>query len=90
MNNTPILLPTYDELTDDLKLLSDIIGLENVIKLINNLQGLEFYIPKYTKLKKYINRYLNFRKGASIKQISLELNVSEQFIRNFQYAEKKT
>jgi Mor family transcriptional regulator len=63
--------------------LSDIIGIENVIKLIENLGGTNFYIPKYSKLDKFVKRFLIINKGASNKKICLDLNVSEQYIRNF-------
>lgn len=75
--------PNYEELTEDLQLMSNIIGIDNVVKLIENLGGTNFYIPKYSKLDKFIKRFLLDNKGLSNKKICLDLNVSEQYIRNF-------
>lgn len=73
---------TEDELTDDLKLIAEVCGMDSVRKLLQHLAGLSFYVPKVSRLDKFINRYLKENKGKSVKNLALELGVSDQFLRN--------
>lgn len=73
----------YEELTPDLALLADIIGIEAVNKLIENLAGMSFYVPKIAKFPKYIQRIYEMEKdNYSIKEMSLKIGISEQYLRN--------
>jgi len=72
-----------DELTNDLDMIAEVIGIDNVYKLLGELQGISFYIPKITRLDKFIARYMSENKDKSSKQIAKELRVSEIFINNF-------
>ncbi|MDC1068025.1 hypothetical protein OAQ99_02570 [Candidatus Kapabacteria bacterium] len=76
------LKPTYSELTPDLQIMSDVIGVDNVQRLIEELGGTNFYIPKYSKLDTFVKRYITLNKGLSNKKLCIDLRVSEQYIRN--------
>jgi hypothetical protein len=70
-----------DELTDDLLLISRSCGVDVVRKLLKYMSGLAFYIPKMSRMDKFVNRYFRENSNKSIKQIANELGVSEQYLR---------
>jgi len=70
-----------EELTDDMQDLSRIIGLKNVIKLIGEYGGSHFYVPKISKFKKFISRFIDENGDLTIRKIARVFNVSEQFLR---------
>ncbi len=70
-----------DDLKGDLRLLSDICGLDTVRVLMKNLGGLSFYIPKITHLDSFVFRYINHNKNKNFKEIAKDLNVSQQFVK---------
>jgi hypothetical protein len=72
-----------EDLTPDLQLMAAVIGIENVIKLIKELQGSSFYIPKITRLDNFIGKYLNMNRNKPVKLIARELGVTEMFLKKF-------
>lgn len=72
-----------EDLTPDLKMISDICGIDTVRILLQHFGGLTFYIPKLTRLDDFIKRYISMYRDKSKKTIAKELGVSEQFIRKF-------
>jgi len=71
-----------DELTDDLKLLSDVCGIDSVRKILKSLAGFSFYVPRISRFDKFIESYLNENELRSRKELALELGVSDQFLKN--------
>ncbi len=74
---------SYDDLTDDLKIVADVIGLEATIKLMKALQGISIYFPQITKLVRFVSQYMKQNPGKSLKVIAYELSVSESYLRKF-------
>jgi hypothetical protein len=74
-------LITVDDLTGDLAMLSDVIGLENVRKMIKEFNGLTFYIPKIKRLDAFVHRYLEENSNKTPKEIARFLSVSENFVK---------
>jgi hypothetical protein len=70
-----------EELTGDMQDLSRIIGLKNVIKLIGEYGGSHFYVPKISKFKRFISRFIDENHDLTVRKISRIFNVSEQFLR---------
>ena len=71
-----------NDLTEDLNLVSKVIGLENVRLLLKHLHGMSVYIPKITRFDKTIKRLLISKPEPNIKSLALELNVSVQYLQN--------
>lgn len=70
----------YDDLPKDLQFIADCCNIETVRLLLENFNGLYFYIPKITKMPKLIKRYYK-ENNKSLKEIAKELNVSETYLR---------
>ncbi|MFP4544549.1 MAG: hypothetical protein ACLFQU_09960 [Candidatus Kapaibacterium sp.] len=70
-----------DELTPDLQLIADICGLDTVRQLLKEYPGMNFYIPKVTRLDSFVSRIVRENKDSSIKHLALKLGVSEQYLR---------
>ena len=75
-------LISESDLTADLKLLSDVCGIETVKTLLRNLNGLSFYIPKISHLDTLVIKYYQLNKEKSYKIIAKELGVSEPYLKN--------
>ena len=71
------------DLTPDLQLMSQVIGIENVVKLLKELQGCNFYIPKVTRLDNFIEKYIAQNRSKPAKIIARELGVTEMFLKKF-------
>ncbi|GAB1370727.1 hypothetical protein MASR1M45_07890 [Candidatus Kapaibacterium sp.] len=71
----------YDELTDDIRIIADVTGIDNVRMMLKHLGGLSFYIPKITAFNKFIQRYADTNSDKTLKEIAISLNVSEQYLR---------
>ena len=69
-----------DELTDDLKLIAKVVGIDAIRSLLRNLQGAYLYIPKVSRLEKFVIRYLNENNHKTIKEIAVDLGVSSQYL----------
>ncbi len=72
---------TNDDLTDDLRLLTEICGIDATKKLMRNYAGMSFYIPKLSRLDNFVPRYLKNNSDKSLKVIAKQLNCSEQFLK---------
>ncbi len=72
-----------DDLTPDLQLMAAVIGIENVVKLIKELQGGSYYIPKLTRLDNFILKYIELNRKKPLKIVARELGVTEAFLRKF-------
>lgn len=70
-----------DDLTPDLKMLSETCGLEVVQNILRNFGGLNFYIPKLSRLDTFIERYIRENNTKTLKQLAKELNLSERYLR---------
>lgn len=72
-----------DDLTPDLKMISDACGLEAVRNMLRHLSGLSFYIPKITRLEGFVGNYMSAHKDFPLKKIAKDLGVSEQYLKTF-------
>lgn len=73
----------YEDLTKDMKLLADVLGMDTVKVLLTELSGLNFYIPHIQSLKDPIRRFIEKNPTLTDKQIAVKLGVSEVYIRKF-------
>lgn len=69
-----------EDLTEDLGLIASVVGIEVIRDLLRNLQGAYLYIPKISRLEKFVVRYFNQNPDKSMKQIAVELGVSTQYL----------
>jgi hypothetical protein len=76
---------TMEELTPDLQMVADRCSLEIVNELLENCSGTNLYLPKISKFPEFICRYMKENPEKQVKEIALELGVSEPFIRKLQY-----
>ena len=67
----------YEELTPDMRMIADVCGMEATRKLLCNLSGLTFYVPKVTRFENFILRYIEENSHKNFKIIAKELGVSE-------------
>ena len=70
------------DLTEDLSMVASLIGMHAVRKLIKEMPGQSFYVPRITRLDSFIARYIDKTKSRNQKEIARELQVSEQYVRN--------
>lgn len=82
-------LISFEDLTEDLRDLAAVIGIENVRKLLETYSGAQFYIPKITRLDSFIDSYLLENKSKDTKKLAYELSCSVQYIRNRRKALKQ-
>lgn len=71
----------YEELTEDLKLIADVCGIESVRNMLKELSGTYFYVPKISRLDDFVIKYIKRNNDKSKKEIARSLNVSEQYLR---------
>lgn len=71
----------FDDLTDDLQMMSNACGIETVQSLLRNFGGMSFYIPKLSRLDSFVWKYVKKNSDKTFKQIARELKVSEQFLK---------
>ncbi len=74
------------ELTPDLQLLAAICGKEAVCSALRQLQGINIYIPKISRLDRFTERYIKANRSMPLKEVALSLNISESTAR---YLRKK-
>ena len=70
-----------DDLTADLQIITEICGIETVRKLLKHFAGLNFYIPKLSRLETFVLRYIKLNKSIGFKRMAKDLGVSEYFLR---------
>lgn len=73
----------YDDLTSDLMIVAEYCGLDAVRKMLRELPGMSFYIPRISRLDKFISRFTKQNKGKSRKEIAKHLRVTEQFLKKY-------
>ena len=71
-----------EDLTTDLQLLHDVCGMDVLKKLIRNLNGLNFYIPKVTHMESVVLKYAKEHSTKPLKIIAKELGISEPHLKN--------
>lgn len=71
----------YGDLTEDLQMIYDVCGEAVVIKLIENLGGLSFYVPKITRFDDLIYRFIQDNKNETLKKLAMRLGVTEQYLK---------
>lgn len=71
-----------DDLSPDLRLICDAMGIVVVRDMMRNLGGLSIYVPKITRLDSFIDKYVLNNSSKNYKQLAVELGVSEQYLRN--------
>lgn len=69
------------DLTPDLQLLSEVVGLPKLEELIKEYGGANFYIPKLSSLDSYVERYIKENRHRTSKELAKDLKVSENFIK---------
>jgi len=74
---------TPDDLTPDLRMLASVCGLDLIKKMLLNFPGMNFYVPRITRLDNFLGKYMIANQMRPIKELARELSVSEQFIRTF-------
>lgn len=76
-------LMTLEDLTPDMQILEEMIGLDVLKEILRHYGGLTFYIPKITRFDSLIKKYIKLFPEKTFKQIARELKVSEQFLKKF-------
>jgi len=82
MNNDIFSEIKTEDLTEELCLIEEVCGIVAVQSLMKHYSGMSFYIPKISRLDRFIQKYIKENSSKTFKQIANELSVSEQFIRN--------
>jgi hypothetical protein len=88
-NTKPTLLAHYDiaeeDLPTDLQLVASVTGVDMISKLIHDLPGTQIYIPRISHITPFLMRYLSENRTKPHKQLSVELGVSEKFVKRLMY-----
>ncbi len=71
-----------EDLTEDLKMLQEVCGLEALKKILRGMAGISVYIPRITRLESLVLKYIKSNPEQSFKQIANDLSVSDAYIRN--------
>jgi hypothetical protein len=71
-----------DDLSPDMQMIYDLVGIDIVKILLENYSGLSFYVPKITRFDTMIMRYIKQNREKTLKQVAMELSVSEQYLKN--------
>ena len=64
----------------DLQIVAELCGLDVALSLIENLDGVNIYIPKFSfrrMIKCYVQRHYN---GHNAKQLALELGITDRMV----------
>lgn len=72
-----------EELTPDMQLLAEVCGMDKLRLILEELRGMTFYIPRITRIEKFVDRWLAENKRLPPKELARELGVSENYIRRF-------
>ncbi|HOK15417.1 MAG TPA: hypothetical protein PLU67_04085 [Candidatus Kapabacteria bacterium] len=70
-----------DELPENLCLLAEYCGLDAVQKMLLNLNGGVFYVPRISHLDKFVERYIKENWDKSTSELAKDLNVSLVHVR---------
>lgn len=88
MRNDVYSLIEHNELTEDLQMIANVCGIESVKLLLREFGGMSFYVPKLTRLEKFVRKYVHENPDKSLKMIATELSVSEQYLKNMKFRKK--
>lgn len=69
-----------EDLTPDLLLLADAIGIEPTRDLLRKLSGMYIYIPRVSRLEQFILKFIKNHSQMHVKEMALQLQVSSQYI----------
>jgi hypothetical protein len=70
----------YEDLTPDLQLLAEVIGMDTTRIILRELAGVYLYIPNISRLERFVLRYLTSNIEKPVKKTANELGVSAQFL----------
>ncbi len=73
----------FDDLTSDLMIVAEYCGLDAVRQMLRELPGMSFYIPRISRLDKFISRFIKQNKDKTRKEIAKHLRVTEQFLKKY-------
>ncbi|KKN79199.1 hypothetical protein LCGC14_0342160 [marine sediment metagenome] len=79
----------FKDLTPDLEILSDVIGIENVRLLIEKVSGVQFRIPRLPTLNGFCRKYIKNNIEKSNMVLAFELDSSDNFVRLLKIQIKK-
>ena len=75
----------YEELPVDLRYVASKLGVKTAVELLRYFQGTSIYVPRISKLTEYVQRYMRNNPDKSFKELAMELNVSENYIRKLSW-----
>jgi hypothetical protein len=78
----------HADLTEDLTLIADAMGIEVVRNLMRQLSGMYIYIPRVSRLERFVRRYMEANSQKPFKEIALDLNVSSQYLWKLRRSDK--
>lgn len=87
MNNKLADYVSFEDLSDDMKLVAQSCGLEVARALLCNCPGIQLYVPRPENMTEVMRRYVRSRIGerpptdAEIKAIAVELGRSPSYLR---------
>lgn len=73
----------YEDLTDDLMIMAEHCWIDAVRQMLRELPGMSFYIPRISRLDKFIARFTKENRDKSRKEIAKKLRVTEQFLKKY-------
>lgn len=79
---SPYDLLIFEDLNSDLKMAANACGIDNVRCLLKNFNRMSLYFPTFSYFRECIIRYIRENPDKSIKEIALDLDISEQYIKN--------
>lgn len=68
------------DLTEDLELIANVVGIDVIRNFLRHFQGAYIYIPKVSRLERFVIRYTNENPDKTIKELAIEMGVSAQYL----------
>ena len=78
-----------EDLTPDLKLISDIAGIDAVKSLLINAPSAQLYVPKIASLSAFILRYAEKNGDKSHTEIARDLGISKKYLLKLIFQKRK-
>ena len=78
---------SFEDLSDDMKLVAQTCGLEVARSLIANCPGIQVYVPRPENIPEVVRRFINARTGgrqpsdSELKAMAIELGKSPSYLR---------
>ena len=83
MSEELVKLVEFDDLSEDMKEVAEVLGIEAVRTLIKDCGGLRFQVPTYRSIKPAMRKYIhNSKCKLTVRQIARRINVSERYVKN--------